>query len=90
MEDKSKKMTEQVFIDLGFERNDVSMEESGCDSDFYYYTLDIGDICFITNGNDDAEEKGWECSIFDSMTLRVKGAGDLEELVKIVKLNTHE
>ncbi len=83
-------MTEQIFIDLGFERNDVSMEQSGCDSDFYYYTLDIGDICFISNASDGAEEKGWECSIFDSMTLKVKGAGDLEELVKSVKLNTHE
>ena len=77
-------MTEQVFIDLGFERYD---EKEG---DFYYYTLDIGDICFISNANDEAEEKGWECSIFDSMTLKVKGAGDLKELVKIVKLNTHE
>ena len=83
-------MTEQVFIDLGFERNDVSMEQSGCDSDFYYYTLDIGDICFISNANDDAVESGWECSIFDSMTLRIVGAGDLQELVKIVKLNTHD
>ena len=83
-------MTEQTFIDLGFERNDVPIEESGCDFNFYYYTLDIGDICFISNANDEAEESGWECSIFDSMTLKIKGAGDLEELVKIVKLNTHD
>ena len=77
-------MTEQVFIDLGFERYD---EKEG---DFYYYTLDIGDICFISNANDEAQESGWECSIFDSMTLRIVGAGDLQELVKIVKLNTHD
>ena len=77
-------MTEQVFIDLGFERYD---EKEG---DFYYYTLDIGDICFISNANDEAEKSGWECSIFDSMTLRIVGAGDLKELVKIVKLNTYE
>jgi hypothetical protein len=83
-------MTEQVFIDLGFERNDMSPEQSGQATPFHYYTLDIGDICFISNASDQAEEKGWECSIFDSMTLKVKGAGDLEELVKIVKLNTYE
>ncbi len=29
-------------------------------------------------------------SIFDSMTLKIKGAGDLEELVKIVILHTRE
>lgn len=83
-------MTEQIFLDLGFERSNVSMEESGHDSDFYYYVLDIGDITFISNANDEAEKEGWWCSIFDSMTLKVKGSGDLEELVKIVKLNTNE
>ena len=48
-------MTEQIFIDLGFERNDVPKEQSGDDHDFHYYTLDIGDICIITNANDEAE-----------------------------------
>jgi len=88
MENKSKKMTEQVFIDLGFELHDVSLEESGQDTPYHFYDLEIGDICFITNGNDDAEVDGWECSIFDSMTLKIKGAGDLEELIKIIRLNT--
>ena len=83
-------MTEDIFEKLGFERNDVSPEQSGQETPFHYYTLDIGDICFISNANDEAEESGWECSIFDSMTLRIVGAGDLEELVKIVKLNTHD
>jgi len=83
-------MTEDIFEKLGFERNDVSPEQSGQATPFHYYTLDIGDICFISNASDEAEEKGWECSIFDSMTLKIKGAGDLEELVKIVILHTRE
>lgn len=83
-------MTEDIFKELGFERNDISIEQSGHDTDFYYYTLDIGDITFISNANDDAEKEGWWCSIFDSMTLKIQGSGDLEELVKIVKLNTNE
>ena len=83
-------MTEQIFLDLGFERNDVPMNESGHDNDFYYYTLDIGDITFISNANDDAEKEGWYCSIFDSMTLKIQGSGDLEELVKIIRLNANE
>ena len=80
-------MTEQTFTDLGFERVDVPIEESGY-KPFYYYTLDIGDICLITNDDKEAEEKGWECAIFDSMTLKIKGAGDLEDLVRILKNNT--
>ena len=81
-------MTEEIFKELGFERNDVPMEESGNDRSFYYYTLDIGDICFISNADDEAEKEGWECAIFDSMTLKIKGEGDLREIVKIVELNT--
>ena len=82
-------MTEQVFIDLGFERNVVTMEESGEDFDFYYYILDIGDICLMSNSDDEAAKKGWSCCIFDSMTLEIKGAGDLEDLVRILKNNTN-
>ena len=83
-------MTEQVFTDLGFKRNIVTMEESGEDHDFYYYTLDIGDICLMSNSDDVAKEEGWSCCIFDSMTLEIKGAGDLEDLVRILRNNTHE
>ena len=81
-------MTEEIFEQLGFTKEIVPPVESGYDSDFYYYSLDIGDICLISNANDEAEEKGWEAYIFDSLSLRIKGAGDLEELVKILKLNT--
>ena len=82
-------MTEQTFIDLGFECTHVPIVESGCDFDFHYYTLDIGDICLITNANDEAEQNGWEVCIFDSMTMRIKGAGDLEDLIRILKNNTN-
>jgi hypothetical protein len=81
-------MTEEIFEKLDFERVDVSAEEAGHARGFYYYTLDIGDICFISNANDEAEKEGWECSIFDSMTLKIKGSGDLEDLVRIIKLNS--
>jgi len=81
-------MTEEIFEQLGFEKVVVTIEESGHDNDFYYYTMDIGDICLMSNADDEASEKGWEAYIFDSLTLKIKGAGDLEELVKILKLNT--
>ncbi|MBC8428517.1 hypothetical protein H8D04_01395 [bacterium] len=37
-----KKITEQTFIEAGFERTDVSIEESGADAPSHYYTYDFG------------------------------------------------
>jgi hypothetical protein len=36
-------ITEQTFIDFGFKRTDVSIEESGEDEPSYYYTFEFGD-----------------------------------------------
>jgi len=83
-------MTEQTFIDLGFEKNQETRESSGTDFDWHYYTLDIGDICLISNSNDEAEKEGWWCSIFDSDTCVIKGAGDLEDIIRILKNNTND
>jgi Ni2+-binding GTPase involved in maturation of urease and hydrogenase len=83
-------MTEKIFKKLGFERTDVLMEESGCSNDFYYYSLDIGDICIMSNANDEATEKGWKAFIFDSNTMLINNPNDLKQLVKIIKSNTKE
>jgi hypothetical protein len=82
-------MTEEIFKKLGFERTDVPIEESGNDEDFYYYTLDIGDICIMSSADYEATEKGWEAFIFDSNTMNIKGEGDLEDLVRIIRNNTN-
>ena len=81
-------MTEEIFEKLGFERTDVPIEESG-GNPFYYYSIDIGDICIISNADDEAVKNGWEAYIFDSLTMRVKGSGDLEDLVRIIRNNTN-
>ena len=82
-------MTEDIFEKLGFERVEVSAEEAGDQRGFYYYSIDIGDICIMSNSDDEAIEKGWEAFIFDSMTMKVKGSGDLEDLVRIIRNNTN-
>jgi len=82
-------MTEETFEKLGFVKEEVTPEDSGLNRDFYYYTLDIGDICLISNSDDEAEKNGWEAYIFDSLTMRVKGSGDLEDLVRIIRNNTN-
>ena len=82
-------MTEEIFEKLDFIKEVVTPVDSGLDKDFYYYTLDIGDICIISNSDDEAAKEGWEAYIFDSLSMRIKGAGDLEDLVRIIKNNTN-
>ena len=82
-------MTEEIFKKLDFVKEVVTPVDSGLDKDFYYYTLDIGDICIISNSDDEAVKEGWEAYIFDSLSMRIKGAGDLEDLVRIIKNNTN-
>ncbi len=50
-------MKEEVLVQLGFNRNDISEEESGA-SAFYYYTMDFGSLCLISNANDEVGEDG--------------------------------
>lgn len=46
-------ITEEVLMDLGFQRNDVSAEESG-GSAFHYFNLDKnGECLLISCGNDE-------------------------------------
>ena len=86
---KGNKMTEEIFEKLGFERIDVSAEEAGDQRGFYYYSIDIGDIGLISNDDENAQENGWEVYLFDSRTIKIKGSGDLEDLVRIIQNNTH-
>jgi len=81
-------MSEQEIIDLGFEMQHQTTESSGSDYDWYYYTLDIGDICLITNADDEAVENDWDVSIFDFQSCVIKDSKDLIDLIKIFKANT--
>ena len=80
-------MREEFLIQLGFQRNDVSAEESG-DYAFYYYTMDFGDLCLISNSDDEAiTDLGWAVEIFDNRALRFTNEEDLKNLVDIFKRN---
>ena len=85
-------MKEQTLKDLGFKMQHETAESSGADKDWYYYTMDIGDICLITNENEEAVEHGWEVSIgvigFDFDSCIIKASEDLEDLIRIIKNNT--
>jgi hypothetical protein len=78
-------MKEEVLINLDFERNDVSEEESG-DKAFYYFTMDFGDLCLISNANDESEKDGgYYVEVFDNMDIRIEDETDLKNLIEIFK-----
>ena len=78
-------MKEEVLINLDFERNDVSEEESG-DKAFYYFTMDFGDLCLISNDNDESEKDGgYFVEVFDNMDIRIEDETDLKNLIEIFK-----
>jgi hypothetical protein len=84
-------ITEKDLIELGFERNDETAENSGEPYDWYYYTLDMGDIwdkfCLISNSSDEAENGEWTVYIFDSELFKFKDRFQLEKLIEILKYN---
>ena len=83
-------MVEQVLRDLGFTRNLVPIEESGCETDYYYYTLDIGHITLISNDDEKAQQEGWKVSIFDFPSMEISDMNQLMALVDIFESNTEE
>lgn len=82
-----KKITEQDLVDLGFERKQETTESSGSKNDWHYYTLDISNMCLISNDNEDAEKDGWSVHIFDHIDILFKNTEDLAQLVQLLKQN---
>ena len=46
-------MKEEIFIELGFEKTIVTAEESGSPKDWYYYSLDIGNLSLLTSASNE-------------------------------------
>lgn len=80
-------MTEQDLIELGFNRNDITAEESGYQNDWYYYTYDFGNhLSLISSDNEEAQTKGWSVEIFDTEPLvRFTEADKVFEFISIIK-----
>jgi len=58
-------MKEKDLIELGFKRQNETPENSGFDYDWHYYTLDIEDLCLISDDSDVVEDNNWKVYIFD-------------------------
>lgn len=86
-------MKEHDLIDLGFERIDVSEEESGGDA-FHYYTLDFSKgFSLISNSSDEktlvAGHYRWHVEVFEAPEINFVEKKDVKQLIDIIKNNTH-
>lgn len=81
---------EQDLIELGFERTNVTAEESG-DFPFYYFTYEFTGkygLCLITDDNSSAlKNKGWTVNFFDYEKPSFTDIGDLKLLISLISKN---
>lgn len=79
-------MTETQLQNLDF--NKVEHPPYLDDPGFYYYEREIGEMCLLSNANDEAEEFGWEVSIFEYDDIVFTDADDLNHLITLIEANT--
>ena len=77
-------ITEKDLIEFGFERTDVSAEESG-DKAFYYYTWDLEDFCLITHADDEAVDGNWKVEIFDYQGFEFTQVEQVASIINALK-----
>ena len=77
-------MSEQDLIDLNFERFDETAESSGSPEDWFYYTLDIGGLTFISNASDEWDREGIFVEIMET-DIKFRGSGDLWDILEIIQ-----
>ena len=82
-------MKEKELVALGFTRVDVTAEESGCDTDWYYFTYDFGNGSFslISNDSTQAEKDGWYVEVFDDDSISFNNSLDVMALIDLIKRN---
>jgi hypothetical protein len=81
-------MKEEDLIQLGFQRVDVSEQESG-DKAFHYYTYDIGNgvISLITQSNDEVDNNNWHVEVFDDISIRFETIEDITKFIQVTEKN---
>ena len=81
-------MKEADLIQLGFNRVDVSEQESG-DKAFHYYTYDIGNgvISLISQSNDEVKDNDWHVEVFDDTSIRFETIEDITKFIQVVEKN---
>jgi len=78
-------MKESNIKKLGFERMDVTPEESGGVA-FYYYGYKIGHIDLISNSNDNTQEGKWIVEILEG-DIQFHDYIELKNVINILERN---
>jgi hypothetical protein len=79
-------MIEKDLIDLGFERIDVTAEESGNPKDFYYYIYHFHKtLCLISPCNDEVKKDDWFVEFFEVDGIRFTSYKQLLLLIHLIE-----
>lgn len=78
-------MTKEELIEFGFDRIDVSIEESGDNTAYYYYKLKVIDtIVLLSDASDSIKNNEWRVSCHDN-ELAIDSLEDLEIFASLVR-----
>jgi len=78
-------MREEELIEEGFERIDVTIEESGNKNDYYYYRYSFGNgFGLQSSDNTDSPKNKWKVSLdeYDSVITDIE---DIQTLIALMK-----
>ena len=79
-------MKQQDLIDLGFEKVNVSSEESGSNPYFYYTYYFSNGFCLITKANDEIVNGKWSVEVFNTEdSFEFKKVSELSTLIEILE-----
>lgn len=84
-------MTEKQLIALGFNRTDVTAEESGYENDWYYYDTDLGNgrlLILVSSANDEVEDDEWSVEIVGDNTIQFTDSLDVRTFIDLINKNT--
>jgi len=78
------------LINLGFEENLVTTEDSGCDNEYYYYAYITGDDCLLISDASDENDGCYTIEFFNlDNQIQIQDLDDLKSLVKIINKNSN-
>jgi hypothetical protein len=83
-------MKEKEIVALGFKRTDVTAEESGYETDWYYYSLDFGlsrSISLITPSNTEIQDGKWYAEVFEDESIRFTNSSDIMAFIDLINRN---
>jgi len=77
-------MKENEMIEEGFERVDVSPEESGDDKGYFYYKYNLTDtVALISEDSDSVNNDNWKVNCYE---MEVYGIRDIEDVQLLIAL----